>query len=150
MRKLLKPFSIFIFAFVLCGFCLNQVGFLINKTPSLPYRYFIWLPSLSPRLNDITTFVHPTYGRLIKRIIGVEGQMVSYDIDGILYVDKKECGRAYAYDFKGRPLQPIKPGIIPKGYAFCAGEHYESMDSRYTRIGLIPTNILNGRLIGVW
>ena len=136
-------------ALLICGCVLHHVGFLVNTSISLPYRYFLWFPTLKARSGDITTFVHPTYGRLIKRVVGVEHNVIAYDENGILYVAGQRIGVPSSFDRQGHPIQPIASGIIPKGYVFCAGDHSESFDSRYNRLGLIREEALQGRLWGI-
>lgn len=139
----------FVIAFLSIGVLFNQVGFLENTSPSLPYRYFIWCPHLKPKSGDITTFIHPQYGRLIKKLVGVEDNVIAYDENGTLYVAGQCIGEPLAYDLQGKPMKSVPPGIIPKGYVFCAGYHPESLDSRYPVIGLIREEALQGRLWGI-
>lgn len=144
--KSIKGFAI---TFLVCGCLMHHVGFLKNTSASLPYRYFVWFPHLDPRPGDITTFVHPTYGRVIKRLVGIENNVVAYDEAGVLFVAGKRIGSPLAFDYQGQPLQTIPPGLIPHGYVFCAGDHTHSLDSRYPMMGLIHQEALQGRLWGI-
>jgi type IV secretory pathway protease TraF len=145
----MKMMKIWVITLLVCGCVLQQVGFLVNKSASLPYRYFVWLPNIKPGLGDITTFVHPTYGRLIKRVVGGENNVIAYDEHGMLFVAGQRIGYPQAFHHQGQLLQPIASGIIPKGYVFCAGEHENSFDSRYPLIGLIREEALQGTLWGI-
>lgn len=145
-----ESFRMFVLTLLVCGCCFQQIGWLTNTSLSLPYRYFIWLPNLKPQKGDITTFVHPTYGRLIKRVVGVESNVIAYDEHGVLFVAGKRIGYPKVFNHQGQLIQPIASGVIPQGYVFCSGEHGESFDSRYTPIGLIREEALQGTLWGLW
>lgn len=143
-------FRMFVLTLLVCGCCFQQIGLLTNTSLSLPYRYFIWLPNLKPKKGDITTFMHPTYGRLIKRVVGVSNNVIAYDEFDGLFVGGKRIGYPRTFNHQGQSIQPISPGVIPQGYVFCAGDHGESFDSRYTPIGLIREEALQGTLWGLW
>ena len=154
----------------LCGFLLvlgvtsqisNHVGLIYSKTNSLPYHLFLHLKNVDPLRGHYTCFHSPWYGKkVIKKVVGMEGDILSYDHSGALQLEtldinslwlgrQLKIGRPKKQSKDGRILTPIKRGIIPKGMVFVSGEHERSFDSRYEELGLIPAKDLQGRLIAL-
>ena len=141
-------------AIICCGMAMFFVGmlpfscrFIINSTHSLPQRYFVQLPWLTPGKGSITLFAwHERH--LIKRIGGVAGDVVRYDPQGHLWVGNRCIGPVQ----RRESLEPLVPGTIPQGYVFVYTPHPDSLDSRYQHVGLIPVSQLQGRLfaLGGW
>ncbi len=80
--------------------------------------------------------------KLIKRVIGLPGEIVEYR-DGVLYIDGKKTDDSFASftsDFKSTELMK---GTIPEGYYLVMGDNRNnSIDSR--TIGLISEDDING------
>jgi signal peptidase I len=80
--------------------------------------------------------------KLIKRVIGLPGEIVEYK-DGILYIDGKKTEDEFSSitsDFKSSELIT---GSIPEGYYLVMGDNRKnSIDSR--TIGLINEDDING------
>ena len=85
----------------------------------------------------------------VLAIAGWEGDRLSYDAQGNLWVGTQKIGKAKTQSKEGRQLTPIKAGIIPPGMVFVKGEHERSFDSRYEELGLIPEAALGGRVLGL-
>ena len=116
----------------------------------MPEHYFVHFPHVKPKRGDITLVYNTFYqGNLIKRIIGEEGDKIAYDKQGEIWVGNKRVGKVYSTTRDGRPLQPIRPVIIPKGYVFLYAPHPRSFDSRYVEVGLVHRQQLQGRLLAV-
>lgn len=91
---------------------------------------------------DIVVFKYNN-SKLVKRIIGLPGENVSYK-NNTLYIDNKEIDNvklvAYTYDFDLKELGYDK---IPNGYYFVLGDNRtNSLDSR--AIGLISEKDILG------
>lgn len=139
----------------------HHVGLIYSNTNSLPHHFFLHLKNVKTHRGHYTCFHSPWYGRsVIKQVIGMEGDRLSYDKDQNLHVDILDInslwlgrqfliGKPKNQSIDGRVLTPIKPGIIPKGMVFVCGDHERSFDSRYEELGLIPEKYLQGRLIAL-
>lgn len=140
----------FVFTFLGVGFFSEHVHFIKSTTHSMPEHYFVHFPHVKPKRGDITLVYNSFYqGNLIKRIIGVEGDKISYDKHGEVWVGNKRVGTVYPTTRDGRSLKSIQPMIIPKGYVFLYAPHPRSFDSRYAEVGLAHRHLLQGRLIAV-
>lgn len=140
----------------------SQVSVVYSKTNSLPYHLFLNLKHLTPNKGQYTCFHNPWYGgQVIKKVVGTEGDILTYDKDGSLWlviydrepklqVKRLKIGKHKEFAKDGRKLTPIKSGFIPKGKVFVLGEHERSFDSRYEELGLISVAELKGRLIALF
>lgn len=135
----------FVVLFVAIKTLSSNVHLIFNKTDSLPYKAFMQLPKVSPSKGDYTLVASSWYGgTLIKKIIGVAGDEVTYTDAGELKVGSKIVGTQKSKNRDGRDLTPIKPQVIPEGYVFLHAPHTSSFDSRYDELGLIPVRSLQG------
>ena len=103
-----------------------------------------------PKNGDIVVVSHgESYNEpIIKRVIATEGQrlQINYENDEVI-VDGVVLKEDY---IKGRTIKlqnpTAIPDVIPKGYVFVMGDNREdSLDSRSTRIGLIPVENIIGK-----
>ena len=103
-----------------------------------------------PKNGDIVVVSHgESYNEpIIKRVIATEGQrlQINYEKDEVI-VDGVVLKEDY---IKGRTIKlqnpTAIPDVIPKGYVFVMGDNREdSLDSRSTRIGLIPVENIIGK-----
>lgn len=128
----------------------NQAAILYSETHSLPYHWFLQLKHVSPQKGHYTCFESSWYGeKLVKEIVGVNGDTLTYDQEGNLWVGKKRAGKPQKQAQDGRNLSPIKEGVIPEGFVFVKGNHERSFDSRYEELGLVPVKALQGRVVGI-
>lgn len=132
------------------GLLFNHMGFLINTSSSLPHRYFLHFLRVKPQKGDITVLNHGGDKRLIKQIIGDEGDRVFYDDQDTLWVGDVHVGSLKPSNSKGVPLYRISAGVIPSGFVFLFAPHADSLDSRYTEIGLVSKHQLEGKAIPLW
>lgn len=129
----------------------ERYGFGINVTQSLPHWAFITdRKARTPKRGDLVEFVspptpyYPDGQRFVKRVAGVPGDMVeirgrSFFVNGVF------VGQAKPLSQDGRPAEPGPIGTIPEGRFFVAGDHIDSLDSRYAAIGWIPASRIIGR-----
>jgi conjugal transfer pilin signal peptidase TrbI len=139
----------------------NHVSLVYSYTNSLPYHFFLQLKNVKPLRGHYTCLHSPWHGnRVIKQVVGMEGDVLSYDPSGALQLDTLDAsslwlgrqlkiGKPKKRSKDGRSLTPLKPGIIPKGMVFVSGNHERSFDSRYEELGLVPEKNLQGRLIAL-
>jgi conjugal transfer pilin signal peptidase TrbI len=146
----IKGLVVFFVSLVVVSTALDQVTVVYSPSDSLPYRTFLELKHIKPQLGQYAYFESPWYGgRVIKKIVGREGDKLSYDVQGNLWVGTQKIGKAKTQARDGRKLTPIKSGVIPQGMVFVEGEHERSFDSRYEELGLIPEAALGGRVLGL-
>lgn len=155
-KQWVKGIFFFVVVFALMAFLKDHVCLLYSTTASLPHRTFLKLKQMSPQKGGYTCFESPWYGgNVVKKIVGVAGDSIVYDLEGnlwvkTLWVDQRlKVGTHKKKAKDGRSLTPIKPGIIPEGMVFVMGDHERSFDSRYEEMGLIPVHALQGRVIAL-
>lgn len=150
-KQWIKGVLVFGVVFGGIAFLKDQVCLLYSTTSSLPYRTFLLLKQISPQKGMYTCIDSPWYGgTVIKKIVGIAGDTLSYDQEGNLWVGNQlKIGKPKKKSQDGRILTPLQPGIIPKGKVFVAGSHERSFDSRYEELGLIPEHVLRGRVIAL-
>ena len=88
------------------------------------------LNKIGMKFNDIKRFqivvIKTDKSYLIKRVIGLPGEVISYK-DGKLYINEKVVDDPY-YKNNTEDFDPVK---VPKGYYFVMGDNRsDSMDSR--------------------
>ncbi len=121
---------------------------IISETDSLPKHYFLHFTFCKPGLKDHTLLYSKWYGKkIIKQIVGVEGDKVWYDKEKCLWVNQHKVGFIKSTSKDKRTLTPIKSQVIPKGYVFVYSDHTSSFDSRYQELGLVPVAILERKVI---
>lgn len=135
-----KKIGLFIFFFALVlGGALIPSRFAFTLTNSLDYRiYFITREPASLKKGDYVVFllVSRYYGNrpleVIKQIACDEGEVLE-SLGREFWCNHNEyIGVAKEYSMKGEKLEPfVYKGIVPEGYAFVAGHHKDSFDSRY-------------------
>ncbi len=105
----------------------------------------------TPKQGDIVVLLKESLREdaIVKRVIAVEGQTVDIDFEnGIVYVDGVALDEPYIYeptftaeDFDGEVT-------VPEGCVFCMGDNRNgSTDSRDSRVGMIDTREILGRVI---
>lgn len=129
-KQWIKGFFFFGIVFALMAFLKDHVCLLYSTTASLPHRTFLKLKQMSPQKGNYTCFDSPWYGgNVVKKIVGVAGDVVTYDFEGNLWVKthwvktrwvgrQLKVGPQKKRSKDGRLLTPLKPGIIPAGMVF--------------------------------
>lgn len=144
-KQWIKFAGVFAIALVVIKCLSHEIHIIMNRTDSLPYKAFVQLPKKTPHKGDYTLVSSAWYdGVLIKKIIGVEGDEISYTKDGKLKVGSEIIHGQKSKSKDGRKLTNIKKMTIPKGYVFLFSPHPSSFDSRYSELGLVPSRDLQG------
>ena len=89
---------------------------------------------------------------IIKRVIAVEGQTLDIDFEtGTVKVDGTALNEPYITGLTHNDEGAFSghyPLTIPEGYVFVMGDNrYISMDSRSTKIGLVPASEIIGTVV---
>ena len=155
-KQWVKGFCCFLVTLAVISQVSSYVGLVYSRTNSLPYRLFLNLKHVTPKRGDYTCLDSPWYGgRVIKQVVGMGGDTLSYDDEGNLWVKtlwigrQLKIGKQKKHTRNGRLLVPIKPGVIPHGKVFVLGNHERSFDSRYEELGLVSEKNLHGRLLAL-
>lgn len=138
----------FVFGFgviLILSFCVQIV---VSETDSHSKHYFLHLKFYKPGLSNHSLVYSEWYGKkIIKKIVGVEGDKIWYDQTHCLWVGNQRIGFQKPISKDMRALTPIEGQVIPKGYAFVYSEHQSSFDSRYQELGLVPVTGLEGFIV---
>lgn len=119
---------------------------MFNTTHSLPHVMYLTNPkTVFFKHGDIIAFPHnASKNTVIKRVIGVEGDLISQKQKAIVVHDLELALKDTRSN--GDSLTPLKIKVIPKGMVFVAGEHSDSFDSRYDEFGLISVSDVKGQV----
>ena len=102
----------------------------------------------TPKDNDIVVISHAKeYDKpIIKRVIATEGQRLKIDFENQkVYVDGTLIDEPYVSSELKEGNTEI-PSVIPKGKVFVMGDNrLDSLDSRYSEIGLIDEENIIGK-----
>jgi signal peptidase I len=110
---------------------------LIDK---ISYRF------IEPSRGEIIVFKNPSNTReqFVKRVIGLPGDKVAI-IQGVVYINDQPIEEDYT-------LAPARigfaPQIVPEGTYFVLGDNRNnSEDSRFSRVGFLPRELIVGRAV---
>lgn len=103
------------------------------------------------RRGDIVVVTQPWDRNvpIIKRVIGVEGDLVYIDFEkGDVYVNKHKLDEKYILQKTHLRYDVEFPVIVPEGCVFVMGDNRnDSLDSRSGKIGFINKNYILGKTI---
>lgn len=120
----------------------------VSMYPTLEHHDIMILNEIGYHLNGVKRFdivvVNAHGEQLIKRIIGLPGETVSYK-DNKLYINGEEIKEEFSHDITHNfTLDEISVEVIPEGYYFVVGDNRgNSIDSRI--IGLISKKQILGK-----
>lgn len=148
--------GIFVAAYILVNFVVQRATVIGRSMENTMYDGDeMLIDKITYKFRDAKRFelvVFPQKGRkkscLIKRIIGIPGETVRIDDDGIIYVNDRVLNEKYG-------AEVIKnPGIAKKGIKLDANEYFvlgdnrnDSIDSRFDEVGIIRESDILGRVI---
>ena len=141
-------FCILFFVFV--ARIIGVVGTSMFPTLENGDRVFISNAFYEPGNGDIVVFRKEAFRRepLVKRVIAVGGQEVDIDFEnGVVTVDGKILQEDYIADLTRTRLNFTGPLTVPEGQLFVMGDNRnDSLDSRYTSIGLVDERYIMGKV----
>lgn len=101
---------------------------------------------VEPSRGEIIVFKNPadTSEQFVKRVIGLPGDKVAIS-QGVVYVNDQPIEENYTF----APARiGFSPQIVPEGTYFVLGDNRNnSEDSRFSRVGFLPCNLIVGRAI---
>ncbi|MBP5166523.1 MAG: signal peptidase I [Oscillospiraceae bacterium] len=124
-----------------------------SMVPTLHDRDKIIISRLfyTPKQGDIVVLTKNSYGpsSIVKRVIAVGGQTVDIDFDeGVVYVDGQALDEPYTAAPTNRQLDMQFPVKVDENCVFVMGDNRNrSTDSRDSRIGMVDTHCILGRLL---
>lgn len=128
----------------------------LNRSSSLPFNAFAVVRGSVPSRGDYAAFrigmsrpEFPSRVIFTKLVAGVPGDVVSVR-DRTVFVNGVPVGQALFRSANWPSLKPIQPGLIPPRTFFLVGLARDSLDSRYSVIGLVGQDELVGRAIPLW
>ncbi|MBR1866692.1 MAG: signal peptidase I [Lachnospiraceae bacterium] len=115
----------------------------------------LWLDKLSYRFHDperfdIVVFPVPDEGYYIKRIIGLPGETIRIDEQGVIYINDQPLDESYGYE----TIAPDEIGRAGQGVVLGEDEYFvmgdnrnHSLDSRTEEVGSISRDRLRGKAV---
>ena len=114
---------------------------------------YLVLPVGEPAIGDTVLFEPPaSVGSRVpylKTVRGLPGAVLTVDADRTVRIDGAPVARAKSHALDGRPLEAVRPGVIPQRRYYVHAGHRDSHDSRYAEIGLVPRNRILGRALAL-
>ena len=91
-----------------------------------------------PRRDPIVVFHFGTSPvSFVKRIYGIEGDLVTHGADHCVYVNGIKVARMKPFTYFHERLTPGPTGTVPKGCYYVGSPHPDGFDSRYGSIGWV-------------
>jgi hypothetical protein len=110
---------------------------------SIPYRWCLHLLHAKPKKGDLCVFERDGV-KTVKYLIGLPGSRIK-NLKDVVCVDDYVIGQ----ERRTKSLTPVASGFVPNGYAFAAGSHKYSFDSRYEEFGVVDLRNMRGKAIGI-
>lgn len=89
---------------------------------------------------------------LVKRVVGLPGDTIEIDNDGVLYVNGERQSETYVMTLSLEPCDITFPAEVPKDSYFVLGDRRTtSMDSRSESVGMVSEDKVIGKvLFRIW
>lgn len=114
-------------------------------------RVILWELFYSPKAGDIVVISRGNEEPIIKRVIGVTGDTISFDAESQqVSVNGKVLDEPYVYidEYALGAVYTDGSVTVPDGAYFVMGDHRNnSMDSRDSRVGLIDEKDIMGKAV---
>ena len=142
-----------IFIFMFFGRTIGVEGDSMLKTLHSNDRIIMSNLFYSPKNGDIVVFRSPSdvFGGtpLVKRIIAVGGQSIDIDFNtGEVFLDGVVIDEPYINELTRTKLNFQGEIVVPEGFVFVMGDNRNrSSDSRDTRVGLVDTRYILGKVL---
>lgn len=101
-----------------------------------------------PVVGEVITFKDPSNSNryLVKRVVGIAGDRIEIK-NGVLFRNNQRVDETYI----DSPIEDgnFGPIVVKSGTVFVLGDNrhrYASRDSRYDSVGLIPMNLVHGKV----
>ena len=129
-----------------------------NTTESLPQKFFLILEGRMPERYHYVAFKKENkfYDKgFIKQVVGMGEDEIEIDNKNNVWIysahDKKRFSAGYIkkYSLLGEPLHPLTSLNIPQGHYYVFAPHKDSLDSRYSEIGMMNSGHIIGRAIPI-
>jgi len=101
---------------------------------------------IEPSRGEIIVFKNPSNPseQFVKRVIGLPGDKVAIS-QGVVYINDQPIEEDYIL---APPRIGFAPQIVPEGTYFVLGDNRNnSEDSRFSRVGFLPKELIIGRAI---
>lgn len=100
-----------------------------------------------PNRGEVVVFKATEERDFIKRVIGVPGDEIRVDLDGV-YVNGERLKEPYILE---KAREPYGPVTVPEGTIFVMGDNRNnSMDSRSPNVGFVSLERLKGKALFVF
>lgn len=142
----------FITIFILFSFVFRVAG--VNgdsMAPTLHNKDWVVISNMNyhPSRGDIVVITQPNYRNepLIKRVIGLEGDVIDIDfVKGNVFVNGELLQESYIAEQTKEKYDVKFPVTVPKGHVFVMGDNRNhSWDSRTSDVGFIDNRYLLGK-----
>ena len=117
-------------------------GFAVNLTNSLPYKVFMINKIATPSVGSYISFKAPIESGfpentiITKQILAGPGDIVNIK-NNDFYINEKWVAHAKSYSLNGEPLVLGPEGKLKQGQYYVSGQHPDSLDSRYQKMGWV-------------
>jgi type IV secretory pathway protease TraF len=110
---------------------------------SIPHSWCLQLLNARPKKGELCVFERNGV-KTVKYLVGLRGSRIK-NLKDVVCVEDYMVGKAR----RTKSLTPVASGFVPNGYAFVAGTHEYSFDSRYEEFGLVDLKDMRGKAIGI-
>lgn len=145
-----------IIGFAIFGYLQHHYQLLVNRTPSLPYHYYL-LKKGDQQIHygDFVAFKwHGGMGydagvTMVKVATALPGDYVDRRGQDF-YLHGERVAHAIASTRTGKAINATEAGVVPANSLFVLASNPISIDSRYADFGLVRMSEVIGRAYPIW